>query len=402
MKDKFFDKELWKKCRTYGITAFLVVAACITFYFLIEKPDNILGAITTITSTLSPIITGLIIAFLLNPIMLFFESAFTKLLSNKNNSKINKPKLIKYSSIICAILSGIAIVTIIIMIIIPNLVNSISDLITGLPNKASPVIEWLNSTLPKDAVKAVYGQINAYLNNLVPTDILKSFEATAGYFASGVVGIYNFIFNVTVGIVVSFYVLSSKDYFKKILQKLMCILFKKNTVIEIVSTAKTSYRIFTNFIVGKLIGSVIIGVVCFIGMLILGIPYALLISFIIAITNIIPFFGPFIGAVPSTILILLDTPIKAVWFVIFIIVLQWFDGNVLEPRILHDSLGISSFWVVFSIMLFSGLFGMLGMLIGAPLFAVIYNIVCKYVNRKLESKGLSINKEDYTDVTKTL
>lgn len=402
MKDKFFDKELWKKCKTYGITAFLVIAASMTFYFLIDKPDSILGFIGDIISTLSPIISGLVIAFLLNPIMLFFEGLFTKLLNGKNNNKFASNKLIKYLSIICAILSGVAIVTIIIIIIIPNLIASISELITELPNKASPVIDWLNNTLPKETMKMVYEQINAYLNSLVPTDILKSFEATAGFFASGVMGIYNFIFNITVGIVVSFYVLASKNYFKKIMQKLMCVLFKKSTVKEIVSTSKTSYRIFTNFIVGKLLGSVVIGILCFIGMLILRIPYALLISFIIAITNIIPFFGPFIGAVPSAILILLDTPIKAVWFVLFIIVLQWIDGNVVEPRILHDSLGISSFWVVFSIMLFSGLFGMIGMLIGAPLFAVIYNIVCKFVNRKLEHKGLSITQDDYVDVTKTL
>ena len=131
-------------------------------------------------------------------------------------------------------------------------------------------------------------------------------------------------------------------------------------------------------------------------------PYALLISFIVGVTNIIPFFGPFIGAIPSTFLILLDTPIKALYFVIFIIILQQFDGNILGPRILKDSLGISSFWVVFSIMLFGGLFGVIGMIIGAPLFAIIYNIIGRLINRHLKAKGFPSDNESYIDVSKSL
>ena len=136
-------------------------------------------------------------------------------------------------------------------------------------------------------------------------------------------------------------------------------------------------------------------------MLILGLPYALLISFIVGVTNVIPFFGPFIGAIPSAVLIFLHTPVKALVFLLMILVLQQLDGNVIGPRILRGGLGISSFWVVFSIMLFGGFFGLFGMLIGAPLFAIIYNIVNKFVNKKLKQKGLSLNSNTYNDITQS-
>lgn len=406
MKFKNFSeerKELIFKCRTYGITVFLVLAASITFYFLIEEPSNVWGFVNRIIAVLSPIITGFVIAFILNPIMVFCQKSLDRFFTKKIRKKETALKISKYLSVTVAMLAGLAIIAVTVSLIIPNLVNSITQLAKILPDQVQGWLDWISKKIPDSALANIEDKIVKYVNNWVSTDLLKSVDTAAGYFASGVMGVYNFFINFTVGLVVAVYVLSSKDYFKRITQKFLCLIFKKkSTVIEIVKVAKDSHRTFTGFIVGKLVDSLIIGIMCFIFMLIVKMPYALLISFIVGITNIIPFFGPFIGAVPSVLLLLLESPWQAVIFTVFVIILQQFDGNILGPRILKDSLGISSFWVVFSIMLFGGLYGLVGMLIGAPLFAVIYNIVCRLCNRKLLQKGYSLKDEDYLDITKSV
>ncbi len=397
----FKDKELLHRCLTYGLTAFLVIAASITFYFLIDQPSAVLGFIKEIISILTPIIAGLIIAFLLNPFMLFYEKTFDKFFAKKIKNRERTYKVRKYLSITASLISGLLIIAVIFAIIIPNLIASVTELTVDLPRKAQSLFVWLNDKIPSDIIKIAEDKVLSYINTLLSEDLIKSFDFAAGILTSGVVGVYNVFITLVVGIIVSFYVLASKDYFKRISQKILCVAFKKNTVLEIVEISKESHRIFTNFIVGKLIDSLIVGILCFIVMSITGFPYALLISFIVGVTNIIPFFGPFIGAIPSTFLILLDTPIKALYFIIFIIILQQFDGNILGPRILKDSLGISSFWVVFSIMLFGGLFGLVGMIIGAPLFAIIYNIIGRLINKRLATKGYPPEDDKYIDVSKS-
>lgn len=390
-------KNHFHRCLMYGLTAFLVVAASITFYFLIEQPSAVFGFIEEIISIMMPIIVGLIIAFLLNPFMIFYEKIFGKLFKKIKSAK----KIITYLSITASLISGLMIISVIFWIIIPNLVSSIAELTVDLPTKARGLFVWLRDKTQLDVLKIAEERVLSYINTLLSEDLIKSFDFAAGILTTGVMGIYNTFITILVGIIVSFYVLASKDYFKKISQKILCVIFKKTTVLEIVEISKESHRIFTNFIVGKLIDSIIVGIICFIVMSITGLPYALLISFIVGVTNIIPFFGPFIGAIPSTFLILLDTPIKALYFVIFIIILQQFDGNILGPRILKDSLGISSFWVVFSIMLFGGLFGIIGMIIGAPLFAIIYNIIGRLINKRLAIKGYPSDDDKYIDISKT-
>ncbi len=398
----FKDKELLHRCATYGLTIFLVVAASITFYFLIDQPSAVFGFIKEILSILTPIISGLIIAFLLNPFMLFYEKIFKKFMGKRIKNTLRSEKVSKYLSITASLISGILIIAVIFAIIIPNLITSISQLTSDLPKKAQSLFIWLGDIIPSNILMIAEEKVLSYINTLLSEDLLKSFDFAAGILTTGVMGVYNAFINIVVGVIVSFYVLASKDYFKRIFQKILCVIFKKNTVLEIVEISKESHRIFTNFIVGKLIDSLIIGILCFIIMSITGLPYALLISFIVGVTNVIPFFGPFIGAIPSAFLILLDTPIKSLYFIIFIILLQQFDGNILGPRILKDSLGISSFWVVFSIMLFGGLFGVFGMIIGAPLFAIIYNIIGRFVNKRLAAKGYPSEDSEYIDVSKTL
>ena len=399
MKQNQSKKDLIFKCKTYGITIFLVIAASITFYFLIDKPNNILGFVSDVFSILSPIITGLIFAFLLNPLMVFYQKYLDKLLSKKSKNPDLSLKFSKYTSISLALLTGILTVTVLIILIIPNLIKSITQLSADLPEKIQTWIVWLDNIIPNNLIDLAQTKITDYLSTWFSEDFFGTVDIAAGYFATGMVSIYNFIFDVLIGLIVSFYILSGKEYFKRILNKILCVFFKKETILNIITIVKDSNRLFANFIVGKLLGAVIMGIMCFIGMTIFKMPYPLLISSIIGVTNVIPYFGPFIGTIPTAFLIFLDTPLTAVYFVIMILVLQQIDCNLIEPRILKESLGISSFWIIFSIMLFGGLYGLAGMLFGAPVFAVIYNIISRFLKKRLERKGLPTNDEAYLDIS---
>lgn len=392
------QKELIFKCKSYGITIFLVVAASLTFYFLIDKPDNIIGAVTNVFSILSPVITGIVFAFILNPIMMFYRKYFDKWFCKKTKNKSRSLKISKYLSIILSILTALAIIISIIMLLIPNLIKSITELSYDLPAKFQAGLVWLDAQIPDSVMTIAQDKITAYFNNWVSKDLLGTIDVAAGYFATGMISVFNFFFDFIIGLVVAFYTLSEKEYFKKITNKILCVFFKKNTVLDIVNIARDSNKLFTNFIGGKLLGSMIMGIMCFIGMTIFRMPYALLISSIIAVTNLIPYFGPFLGTIPCAILLLLDKPIIAIYFVILITVLQQIDCNIIEPRILKESLGISSFWIIFSIMLFGGLYGIFGMFFGAPIFAIIYRIISLFLKRKLISKDLPEDDEAYKKI----
>ena len=219
------------------------------------------------------------------------------------------------------------------------------------------------------------------------------------------VGVLNFmreIMNILIGLIVSVYVLFSKEKFSKQSKKITYAIFKPSNANMILHLTIKSNEIFGGFIIGKIIDSAIIGVLCFAGLSILNMPYAMLVSVIVGVTNVIPFFGPYIGAIPSAILILLAEPKMGIYFIIFIIALQQFDGNILGPKILGNSTGLSAFWVIVSILLGGGLFGIVGMLFGVPTFAVIYYVIKLLVDNKLEKKELPTvsgcyNEESYVD-----
>jgi len=164
---------------------------------------------------------------------------------------------------------------------------------------------------------------------------------------------------------------------------------------KLISITHTSNRIFTGFISGKILDSLIIGVLCFIGMSIFNLPMAMLVSVIVGVTNVIPYFGPFIGAIPGALIVFLVDPIKAFWFMLFILALQQFDGNILGPYILGDSIGLPAFWVIFAILVFGSIFGVLGMFIGVPTFAVIYSIIKMWIESRLEKKGMPLSLHEY-------
>ena len=204
--------------------------------------------------------------------------------------------------------------------------------------------------------------------------------------------------NFLIGIIVAVYVLNCKTTFASQAKKIIYSIFNKKLGSAIIHEIRFVHQGFGGFIIGKLIDSLIIGILCYICLTLMKMPYTMLISVIIGITNIIPFFGPFIGAVPSFILLLLVSPMQSLYFIIFIFVLQQFDGNILGPKILGDSTGLSSFWVLFSILFFGGLMGFFGMIIGVPFFAVAYHLISQAVNKALQKKELSTNTDDYKNI----
>ena len=288
--------------------------------------------------------------------------------------------------------------------VLPQLVVSIFSLVESADSYMNEVSQWVSGLLKDNPVIArnfmqVYEQFSAQLVNWVQNIALPHLVTMM----TGVVTTVSVVVDILIGIIIALYILNGKETFCAQAKKMTYSLFSIERANSIIERVAHIHRVFGGFITGKLIDSLIIGVLCFIGMRImmavglLGIEssYALLISVIIGITNIIPFFGPFIGAVPSAILIMVVSPLQALYFVIFIIILQQIDGNILGPKILGNSTGLSSFWVMFAILIFGGRFGFVGMAIGVPLFAVIYSIVSEYINHLLKKRGLSEDTNDY-------
>ena len=244
----------------------------------------------------------------------------------------------------------------------------------------------------------IFGNLTDALTNWAQNTLLPSMDGVIVNITTGVYGVLKVVYNIVIGIIVSVYILYNRETFRAHAMKLLYCICSTKTAKSISEALKFTDKTFMGFITGKLLDSAIIGVICYIGCLIMNMPYALLVSVIVGVTNVIPFFGPFIGAIPSALLILLVDPWKCLIFVIFIIILQQVDGNIIGPKILGGSIGINGFWVMFSIIMFGGLFGFWGMLLGVPVFVVIYTGITRLVNKHLRKKDLPDDPEMYSDL----
>ena len=381
-----------------GLTAFLVVAACVLFFFLIFRLPGILSFLGKILSVTQPVIIGLVIAYLVNPIANSINGGLLKL-SKKYFNK--KPVLVRKISNAISVFGALAVFILMIMLIIymivPQFIESISSMIKVLPGQLDAFIKEISEEFERNKdlqnlINAVYEYEQEWLQN----DLTGYVNSLATYFASGVWSVVSFLKDFAVGLIFAIYILFNKALLMRQFRKLLYACLNNKAVEHIFKTGKKAHRIFSGFIYGKLLDSFIIGVLCFIGISILKIPYTMLVAVVIGVTNIIPVFGPYLGAIPCAALILLTDPIKGLYFIIFIILLQTLDGNFIGPKILGNSTGLSAFWVVFAIVLGGGLFGVLGMLIGVPLFAVIYYLVTTLVNHRLSRKNLP-TASDYYD-----
>lgn len=396
MKLEFEEKHI-----KWGVTVFLVVIACILVFFGIYRFDILSDGISVVTGILTPFIYGLVFAYLLCPVYnLVTRSSYTFL-----NKKVKKPKralsVSKGFATFISLLVFFIIITGICWMIIPGLVDSIMHIINILPDSMSRFIDWVDTkTLHYPQLQdTLENWINRLTDNIigyVESKMIPSYLEVATSISTGVFGVITVLKNFFIGIIICAYFLNSKDLFAAQSKKLILSVFSESKSEEILEGAAFTNKTFGGFINGKIIDSLIIGVICFIVMSILGWEYPLLISCIVGLTNIIPFFGPFIGAVPSALLILMVNPMQCIYFLIFILILQQVDGNIIGPKILGDSTGLSSFWVMFAILVGGGLFGFIGMVIGIPVFAVFYAYFSRAVNKRLDKRGFSTDIRDYT------
>ena len=386
------------------LSIIIVLFLGIAFFFFLYRINDVLSVISKIFNILSPIIYGLAFAYILNPVVHFFERKIVHLTSQKLKNETSARKISRSVSIIITLVIVICFIYILCAMIVPEILNSVINAAANMPEQISNIEIFLNNTFQNENnrllpdLTSIVEKATEVFNNWVQNDFLKSLNSILSGVTTGVIGFGKELLNIVVGIMVSVYVLMSKETFTGQSKKIIYALFKTRNANWIIRTCRKSNAIFSGFIYGKIIDSLIIGILCFICLYIFKFPYAMLVSVIVGVTNIIPFFGPFIGAVPSAILIFLVDPIKGLYFILFILVLQQIDGNIIGPKILGDSTGLSAFWVIFSILVGGGLFGFVGMLLGVPVFAVFYFVIGEVVNSVLKARQLPCNSKDYEKI----
>ena len=384
------DKKPHIKPYLYGMLAgFGAISLSILFFFLIYRFQGFGDAISKLTGILMPFIYGAVIAYLLKPVCNCVEDFLRRLLPEKMGTAANM------LAVTVSLLFGILVVYALIMMIVPQLITSVTTLYYTARNNLNDFVDWAshqeiiasNQKL-LDFIETSYDNLQDTLDNIVRTKLVPSMQSLLSGAALGVMSFVTFLKNIIIGVIVSVYLLASRKKFGQQCKMILYSLIKPRWADIILEEILYADKMFGGFINGKILDSAIIGVLCYIACLIFKFPSALLVSVIIGVTNVIPFFGPFIGAIPATLLILIQNPIKALWFVLFVLVLQQVDGNIIGPKILGNTTGLSSFWVLFAILLFGGLWGFVGMIIGVPLFAVIYDVI-----KKLVFHGLKRNDE---------
>ena len=375
------DKKPHIKPYLYGMLAgFGAISLSILFFFLIYRFQGFGDAISKLTGILMPFIYGAVIAYLLKPVCNCVENFLRRLLPEKMGTAANM------LAVTISLLFGILVVYALIMMIVPQLITSVTTLYYTARNNLNDFVDWAshqeiiasNQKL-LDFIETSYDNLQDMLDNIVRTKLVPSMQSLLSGAALGVMSFVTFLKNIIIGVIVSVYLLASRKKFGQQCKMILYSLIKPRWADIILEEILYADKMFGGFINGKILDSAIIGVLCYIACLIFKFPSALLVSVIIGVTNVIPFFGPFIGAIPATLLILIQNPIKALWFVLFVLVLQQVDGNIIGPKILGNTTGLSSFWVLFAILLFGGLWGFVGMIIGVPLFAVIYDVLKKFV-----------------------
>ena len=393
--------DIDKKHISLGITSFLVIASSICFYYLLFHGDRFLDKINSLLVIASPVIYGIILAYVLTPIVNTIEKkALIPLFTKTSAMNPKKKKWMRLISVIMTIIIVILFIYGFFSILIPNLISSINSISIAFPLYVNNLMHFADKyfeanpnieTLFNQLVSTYSEEIDKYLNNT----IIPQMESLVKTVSLSLISVLKAMWNVIIGLIISIYVLCSKEIFAGQAKKITYAIFSTRTANNMIKDFRFISDTFIGFISGKIVDSIIIGLICFIGTSLLKIPYALLVSVIVGITNIIPFFGPYLGAIPSAILILMISPIKCITFIIFILVLQQVDGNFIGPKILGESTGLSGFWVIFSITIFGGLFGILGMVIGVPFFAVVYAMTRRVIDRMLRKKMLSVSTSDY-------
>ena len=394
-----------KKYLYWGTTAFCVVAAAILFYMALNYLPLLGSIMSSLASILSPFIWGMVICYLLNPVMHALERAAFLPLSRKIYKKNQRrgQRFARSMSVLLSEICLLAVLTALVCLIIPQLYSSLQNMVSNSPLYIETATRWLTQLLEdfpeiEHYAAQTLGQVNESLMSWIQNTALPGLGSIISNVTSGVYYAIMGVYNLVIGIIVSVYVLGNIEQFGASAKRMLYSVFSVDMAKKILEGLDFTDRTFMGFINGKLLDSAIIGLICYIVCAILKMPYALLVSVIVGVTNVIPFFGPFIGAVPSAIIILMVSPLKCLIFIVFIIILQQVDGNIIGPKILGSSIGINGFWVMFSIILGAGLFGFWGMLLGVPVFVVIYTAINSRIERRLKENDLPWRVEEYSEL----
>lgn len=402
MKQKF-DKKIF----TIGLTALCVIILSVCFIYLLFNGSLFYRWFREIIAVSMPVFYGLILAYLLSFIMDYVEEKWIIPLCKPLKIKLSQKSIFKIriiSIFITLILSGLFIYVFII-IVAPRVYESLQNITASFPeyiNNLIYYVEWLLAKYP-DIEKYILNIMNDYSDKFYDavTQFLPSMNEFIRNLSMSVISFVFTLWDILIGLIIGIYILANKERFGGQIKKIMYAIFKTEHANNILSDIRFIDKTFGGFLSGKILDSFIIGIICFVCLQFIGTPYPVLISVIVGFTNIIPFFGPFIGAIPSALLILMVDPIQCLYFVIFVFLLQQFDGNFLGPKILGDSTGLpSGFWVIFSITIFGGLYGFAGMVFGVPLVAVIYSFVKRYVKKRLKYKDYPTSTEPYINLKK--
>ena len=379
------------KYTTIAVYSFIVACASITFYLVASEIKAFQLKISQITSTLMPFIIGFVMAYLFNFILKFYEERLFEFPSLKKS----KRKVKRGIGLLLTYLTVALFIYLFLIFVFPQLVSSIVGLANDIPTYISNITSLVNEFNSKYEIQEEYykllveqwekykDSIIRFVTNLIP--ILGNITKT----------ILSSVWNIVLGLIVSIYLLIDKERFFSLGNKITKALFSEERANRIIELSHRSNKIFGNFLSGKILDSIIIGILTFIVLTIVKMPYTILVSFIVGITNIIPFFGPFIGAIPSAIIIFFVSPIKSLWFIVIIFIIQQIDGNIIGPKILGDSLGISAFWILFSLLVAGKMFGFIGLVIGVPLFVLVYSIIKDIIENRLDRKGLPRETDKY-------
>ena len=384
-----------QKYTTVSFYAIITFAVCLLLVVIVQKFSVISGALSAFAKVIAPVTWGIVIAYIVNPLMKFFERVFGKCFEKSKPHR----KLVRSLSVAFGLLTLLAVLFAIVAVLLPQVVESVIGLVRNFNTYLNNFESWIYKFV--EDYPDIYQAVQTQFDNLQPklTDFINNVVPKLGEIAlklkDGALGFIGGLKDFIIGFIVAIYLLFSKEKFIAQMRKFVAAILPEGGKNAVYGVAARTNKMLSGFISGKLIDSTIIGVLTFICMSIMKMDFVALISVVVGVTNIIPFFGPFIGAIPSAFLLLFAAPRQVIPFVIFIFILQQFDGNILGPKILGDSTGLSPFWVMFAIFVGGGLFGFAGMILGVPIFAVIYSLVRDFVNFLLERKGLSTKTADY-------
>lgn len=378
----------------------IIFALCIGAILLITQIDAVKSTLSWLGNTLSPILTGVVLAYVINPLCMFFEKRFKRLFArSKKMSAKAKHRVSRGLSILLSILFLIAVIALLLFLIIPEFLDNFNKLIDIAPSLVEKGSDWLSDLLESDntfgqnLVQAIQG-----LEKTLTDWFGGTLSSVIGGLISGATEVAFFIVDLLVSFVVCVYALLEKNRFLGQIKKIIFAVFSPKRANDILDVARHGNSVFGKFIIGKIISSSIVGTITFLFMTAVGMPYALLSAGVIAVTNIIPFFGPFIGGIPTAFIILLTDAQYGIIYVVFLVVLQQLEGNIIEPMIMEDRTGVSKFWITSAVLFFGGVFGIVGMIFSVPIIAVLFYIIRLAVERSLARKGMPVNSMTYRTV----